>query len=303
MRVVVTGSTGLIGSALVPALREAGHDVARLVRSTPRAPDEFVWNPAAGTIDPTALAGVEAVVNLAGAGIGDRRWTEARRRVIRDSRVLGTRTLVRALQAGDRPPQVFLQASAVGWYGDRGEETLTEESAPGQGFLADVVRAVEAETEPLRAAGSQLCEGTRVCLARTGLVMSPTGGAFAPLLRLIRLGLGGRVGNGRQWWPWITLDDEVRALLFLLEGSAAGPVNLTAPRPERNGPLIAALGRAVGRPTPLPVPYPALRLAVGQFARDILASQRVLPARLVNEGFEFRHPDIADAAAWITGKP
>jgi len=295
VRVVVTGSTGLIGSALVPALREAGHDVVRLVRAGPRAPDEAAWDPVAGTVDRARLEGAHAVVNLAGAGIGDRRWTAAYRRTVRDSRVLGARTLVRALLEDDRTPRVLVQASAVGFYGSRGEEILTERSPGGRGFLADVVRAVEAETEPARDAG------IRICLARTGLVMSPNGGAFPPVLRMIRLGLGGRLGNGRQWWPWITLDDEVRALLFLLEGHVCGPVNLTAPGPERNRDLIAALGRACGRPTVLPAPYPVLRLALGAFARDVVASQRAVPARLLDEGFAFRHPDLASAAPWMVG--
>jgi uncharacterized protein (TIGR01777 family) len=293
MRVAVTGSGGLIGTPLVTRLHSAGHDVVRLVRRRPRARDEVFWDPARDEIDLRGLGGVDAAVHLAGAGVGDHRWTEEYKRAIHDSRVDGTRTLVRALLAQQNPPQALVSGSAVGFYGSRGNEELAEESPGGQGFLADVVRDWEAATEPASQAG------IRVVLARTGLVLSPQGGALGRMLPLLKLGLAGPLGNGRQWWPWITLDDEIAALEFLLAGDLSGPVNLAAPNPARNRDLTAALGRALRRPTLIPVPAPALRLVLGEFADDVLASQRVRPRRLLEAGFRFRHPTVDDAAAWV----
>jgi len=295
VRIAVTGSSGLIGTALVTALHAGGHDVVRLVRRPARQPDEVTWDPEAGTVDVDALAGVDGAVNLAGAGVGDHRWTDAYKQTVLGSRVNSTRTLATALAALDPLPRVLVSGSAVGYYGDRGDEPLTEASGPGTGFLTEVCQAWEAATAPAADAG------IRVAYARTGLVLSPDGGALARLLPLARLGLAGPLGGGRQWWPWITLDDEVRALVFLLEKDLEGPVNLSAPQPTRNADLTRALGSALHRPTVLPAPAFALRLVLGEFASDVLSSQRMLPARLLDAGFGFRHQTPAQAAAWVTG--
>ena len=294
MRIAVTGSSGLIGTALVTALRDRGDDVVRLVRRPPREPGEVRWDPAAGTVDVEALGGVEAAVNLAGAGVGDRRWDDEYKRTILSSRVDSTRTLVKALSALDPLPRVLVSASAVGYYGDRGEEVLTEESGPGTGFLVDVVEAWEDAASPAVDAG------IRVALARTGLVLSPGGGALGRLLPLARLGLAGPLGSGRQWWPWITLDDHVRALLHLIDQDGlSGPVNLGSPEPARNLDLTRALGRALHRPTLVPAPAFGLRLVLGEFAHEVLASQRMMPARLTASGFTFRHGTPDEAATWV----
>ncbi len=291
MRIAVTGSSGLVGGALLPALRVAGHDPVRLVRHEPAAADEVRWAPGE-RLDPNLLAGVEAAVHLAGAGIGDRRWTEDYKRQVHDSRVLGTRTLVQALTRLDPLPRVLICGSAVGYYGSRGDEELTERSAPGTGFVPGMVQEWEAEAAPAQDAG------IRVASIRSALVMAPHGGAFGRLLPLIRLGLGGPLGSGRQWWPWITLEDEVAAICFLLERDVAGPVNLAAPDQATNRAITRALGRAMGRPTVLPAPDFALRVVLGEFAGEILASQRVRPERLLAEGFTFAHPTLDEAAAW-----
>ncbi|MGZ4603220.1 MAG: TIGR01777 family oxidoreductase [Kineosporiaceae bacterium] len=293
MKIAVTGASGLIGTALVTRLHSAGHDVVRLVRRAPRSPDEARWDPRAGSIDVERLHGVEAAVNLAGAGVGDHRWTDAYKRAILDSRVLGTRTLVTALTSLDPLPAVLVNASAVGYYGSRGDEELTEESPAGTGFLADVVRAWEAETEPAAAAG------IRVVRVRSGLVMSRQGGAFARIMPLVNLGLGGPLGNGRQWWPWITLEDEVGAIEFLLTRDLSGPVNVAAPEPARQVDIVRALAHAAHRPALVPAPHVALRIVLGEFADDVLASQRLLCPRLQGAGYRFRHPTLASAAEWM----
>jgi uncharacterized protein len=293
VKIAVTGASGLIGTALVTRLHSGGHDVVRLVRHAPRAADEVSWDPEGGAVDLDGLAGVEGVVHLAGAGVGDHRWTDEHKRAIRDSRVLGTRTLVKALTAMDPLPRVLVSGSATGFYGDRGDEELTEQSPPGQGFLAGVVRAWEAETEPAAAAG------IRVAHIRSGLVMAAEGGAFGRLLPLVKLGLAGPLGSGRQWWPWITLDDHIAAVEFLLTHEVAGPFNLTAPHPAPQKDVVRALARAAHRPAWLPAPKAALRVALGELSDDILASQRVLPRRLVAEGFTFRHPELDGAAEWV----
>jgi uncharacterized protein (TIGR01777 family) len=295
MRIAVTGSHGLIGSALVPALRDAGHDVVQLVRGTPHGPGEVEWDPAAGSVDLTGLAGVDAAVHLAGAGVGDHRWTPEYKRTIRDSRVLSTRTLARALASLDPVPRVLVSGSAIGYYGERGDEVLTENSGAGEGFLAGVVEAWEREADPAREAG------IRVAHPRTGLVMARSGGAFSQLLLLSRLGLGGPLGGGKQWWSWITLADTVAALRHLVESDLAGPVNLTAPDPARNAQVIRALTKAMHRPALVPAPAFALRIVLGEFAGDVLASQRVVPTRLVESGFRFSHATLDEAAAWVTG--
>lgn len=297
MQVVVTGASGFLGTALVAQLREQGHGVRRLVRRAPTAPDEVSWDPAGGEVDLDALAGTEAVVHLAGAGVGDRRWTPAYKQQIRDSRLLGTRTLVAALTRLDPAPRVLVSASAIGFYGSRGEEELTETSEGGTDFLANVVREWEAETQPAALAG------IRVSTIRTGLVLAPHGGALARLLPLVRLGLGGPLGTGRQWWSWITLPDVLAAIDFLLDHDLPGPVNLVAPAAARQYTVVRALARQLHRPALLPTPGFALRLALGEFAGEILSGQRVLPRRLTEAGFTFRHPDLAGAAHWVTQEP
>ncbi|SDQ32654.1 TIGR01777 family oxidoreductase [Quadrisphaera sp. DSM 44207] len=294
MKVVVAGASGLIGVPLVRRLRAQGHEVVRLVRRAPTAPGEVRWDPATGVLDPVAVAGADAAVDLAGAGIGDRRWTRRYRRTVLHSRTSSTGTLARALAAQDRPPAVLLQASATGYYGDRGEEELTEASAPGTGFVPGVCMAWEAAAEPARAAG------IRVVALRTGLVLTPEGGLVGRMAPLLRTGLAGPLGSGRAWWSWITLEDQLRALLFLLEHDVAGPVNLVAPEPARNGDLVRALARGYSRPALLPVPALALRAAVGGFAEEILASRRVLPQVLAGAGFRFTAPDLAGAVRQVT---
>lgn len=296
MKVAVTGASGLIGSALVESLRASGHDVLRLVRRPAAAADEVTWDPAAGTVDLERLAGTDAVVHLAGAGVGDKRWTAAYKETIRRSRVDGTRTIVRAMTALDPMPSVLLSGSAVGYYGDRGEEVLLESSARGEGFLADVVVEWEAETAPAAAAG------IRTALLRTGLVMAEGGGAFGRLLPIMKAGVGGQIGDGRMWWPWITLVDEVRAIEHLLEAEVSGPVNLGSPHPARNAEVTKALGRALHRPTLVPVPGFALRVVLGEFSSDVTGSQRMVPQVLTDSGFDFVHADLEHAASWLAGR-
>lgn len=289
MRVVLTGSSGLIGRALAEALERRGDEVVRLVRREPRHPGEHRWDPRGGALDAEALLGADAVVHLAGAGIGDRRWTAARKAEIRDSRLLGTALLAQAIAASPRPCPVWVSGSAIGIYGDRGEEELDEDSATGTGFLAELCRQWEAATAPAAAAG------TRVVRLRTGVVLSARGGALGRQLPLFRLGLGGRLGDGRQWLSWITLQDEVGAVLHALEHhEVAGPVNATAPGPVTNDAFTRALAAAVHRPAVLAVPRPALAVALGRelTAEALLASQRVRPGRLLDSGFRFAHPDI-----------
>ncbi|WP_225754633.1 TIGR01777 family oxidoreductase [Actinotalea sp. Marseille-Q4924] len=294
MRVVVAGSHGLIGSALVDHLRDGGHDVRRLVRRPARGPQEISWDPDADRLDPADLAGADAVVNLGGAGVGDHRWTAAYRRTILQSRTRPTALLARTLADSAEGPRVLLQGSAVGFYGDRGQEVLTEASDGGTGFLADVVRAWEASTAPAEEAG------VRVAHLRTGIVMSRSGGSFGRLLPLLRLGVGGPLGNGRNHWPWITLVDQVRAVEHLLTAAVSGAVNVVGPHPVPQAEVVRAVARELHRPAVVPVPRFALRLAVGEFADDILASQRVLPTVLLDSGFTFRHADVASAARWVT---
>lgn len=288
-RVAVAGASGLIGTALTRSLGAAGHEVVRLVRRAPRAPDEVRWDPARRYVDTAGLAGCTAFVNLAGAGIGDRRWTAAYKRELRDSRVLGTATLARAAAALDEPPRVFVNGSAIGYYGDTGARAVDESAPPGDGFLSSLCRAWEGAAAPAEEAG------IRTVLARTGLVVARHGGAWARLFPLFRAGLGGRLGNGRQYWSFISLHDEVAALRHLLAAQdLAGPVNLTAPDPVTNREVTAAMGRVLHRPTLLPAPAPALRLALGEMSSDILSSQRVLPKRLLESGFTFKFPGVEE---------
>ena len=287
---MVAGASGLIGSALVPALRQRGHDVVRLVRRPAGAPDEVRWDPAAGALDPTDLGAVDGAVNLAGANLGDKRWTPAFKDEILRSRLATTSTLVSALVAADQRPGVLVNGSAIGYYGDTGDTEVDESSAPGTGFLADVVVQWEDAAAPAAAAG------IRTVLARTGLVVAPGAGAFGKLVPIFKLGGGGRLGSGRQYWSFISLTDEVRALVHLLEhDDISGPVNLTAPHPVTNAEAVKALGALLHRPSVLPVPGFALRAVVGEFAEDILGSQRVRPRVLLEAGFGFEHPTIEAA--------
>ncbi|OKK19298.1 epimerase [Streptomyces sp. CB00455] len=290
MRIAVTGSTGLIGSALVRSLRADGHEVVRLVRRAPAAADEARWDPARGYVDPDGLAGCDAVVHLAGAGVGDHRWTAAYKKEIRDSRVLGTTAIALALAALDAPPAVLVSGSAVGYYGDTGDRAVDEDSPAGNGFLSSVCVEWEAAAAPARAAG------IRTAFARTGLVVAREGGAWGRLFPVFRAGIGGRLGNGRQYWPFISLHDEVAALRHIIDTPAlSGPVNLTAPQPLTNRQVTGAMARVLHRPAVLPVPAVVLRVALGEFAQDVLGSQRVVPGRLLESGFAFRHPGIEDA--------
>ncbi|SNQ48923.1 conserved hypothetical protein [Frankia canadensis] len=294
MRIVMTGSSGLIGSTLVPALRGDGHQVTALVRRPPRAGDEIRWDPAAGRLDAAALAGTEAAIHLAGAGIGDHRWTASYRRELRESRIRGTDLLARTLAELTPPPRVLLSGSALGWYGTRagGDAGPVDEPAPaGTGFIADLVAGWEAATAPARDAG------LRVCTLRTGVVLSTRGGVLRRQLPLFRVGLGGRLGSGRQWLSWISLRDQVDAIRFLLTAeSVRGPVNLVAPAPVTNARFTAALAAALHRPALAPVPRLALRAALGGFADEVaLASQRIAPAVLTGAGFPFTHPDLDQA--------
>lgn len=292
MHVVLAGSHGLLGRALSARLAEGGHRVTRLVRRPVVSPAEISWDPPSGRLDAVGLAGADAVVNLGGVGVGDRRWTRSRRQQILSSRTVPTSVLARAVaEAGTG---TLLQASAVGFYGDRGDEVLTEDSPSGDGFLAGVVRAWEEATRPARDAG------VRVVHLRTGIVLSPRGGALGRLLPLLRLGVGGPLGSGRNTWPWITVEDHVRAMEHLLTSAVAGPVNMTGPAPAAQGEVVRAVARELRRPALVRVPRWALRLVLGGFADEVLASQHVLPTVLLGDGFEFRHADLDAAAAWLT---
>ena len=290
-RLAVTGASGLIGSVLVPALREAGHDVLTLVRREPRAGDEVGWDPAAGAIDASSLEGVDGVVHLAGATIGER-WTTSRRRLILDSRVQSTRLLAETIASLGRPPAVLVSASGIGYYGNRGDEELTETSTRGDGFLADVADAWEQSADPA-------CEaGIRVVHLRQGIVLSRRGGAVGKLMLPFRLGLGGRVGSGRQWWSYLSLEDAVSVYLHALASDLSGPVNAAAPELVTNAEFTKALGRALRRPTVFPLPATAVRLAFGQMGEEmLLGGQRAHPTKLVESGFRFAHPGIDAALA------
>ncbi|MGY1774042.1 TIGR01777 family oxidoreductase [Blastococcus sp. SYSU D00813] len=296
----MTGSSGLIGSALVPALSGDGHDVLRLVRRTPRTADEHRWEPQHRQIDPGLLADVDAVVNLAGAGVGDKRWTEKRKQEILRSRVDATTTvstaLAEAAAADPNRPRVLLSASAVGWYGDTGDRVVRENAPAGQDFLAHVCEQWETATAPAEQAG------VRVVRLRTGLVLG-RGGLLGRLAPVFKLGLGGRIGSGEQYWPWISLRDEVDAIRFLLTAPLSGPVNLTGPAPVTNAEFTRALGQVLRRPAKLPVPGSALTAVLGEFAPvGVLAGQRAVPAALEAAGFTWTHPDVTSALRSALGK-
>jgi len=291
--VAITGASGLIGRALTASLEADGHQVLRLVRAEPTSRGQVRWDPTAGTVDTSRLAGVTAIVHLAGAGVGDHRWTAAYKREILDSRVKGTTAIARAAASLSLRPDVLVTASGVGYYGDTAD-SLVDESAPrGDAFLAEVVERWEAAAAPARDVG------IRVAHARTGIVAAPEGGAFARLLPVVRLGLGGRLGSGRQWWSLISLADEVRALRLLIDDPrAVGPVNLAAV-PARLDDIVKALGHEFHRPTPFRVPSFALRLGLGEMASEVLASNRVEPRRLRELGFSFEHADLDAIARYV----
>ncbi|MGY4650343.1 TIGR01777 family oxidoreductase [Mycobacterium sp. URHB0021] len=292
--VAIAGSSGLIGSALVSALRSADHRVVRIVRRAPSSADEVFWNPDTGEFDSAALQGVDAVVNLCGASVGAKRWSGAFKQSLRDSRIGPTEVLSAAVVEAGVP--VLINASAVGYYGDTGGRTVDETAPPGEDFLAQLCQDWEAATSP---AGR---DGARVVMVRTGVVMAPSGGMLARIKPMFALGLGARLGNGRQYLPWISLEDEVRALLFAISHTElSGPVNFTGPAPVTNAEFTAALGRAVNRPTPMSVPGFALRTVLGEFADEgLLSGQRAIPAMLEREGFTFHHNTIGEALSYST---
>ncbi|MGH3737214.1 MAG: TIGR01777 family oxidoreductase [Micromonosporaceae bacterium] len=293
MKVVVSGASGFLGGHLVTRLREEGRDVVRLVRRPARTDDEVQWQPARRELDPAVLDGVDAVVNLSGAAVGARRWTARYKREILDSRVDSTATLAAALAAAGSRSRVLLSASGIDWYGESGEHAV-DESAPKQdgGYLTTVTHAWEAATDPAREAG------VRVVTLRTGLVLAASGGLLVPMLPLFRWGLGGRLGSGRQFMSWISLQDWLGAVVFLLDQEISGPVNLTAPHPETNTDFTRALGSALHRPTLLPVPRFALRIGIGEFADSAVGSLRVLPGVLTRAGYGFAHPELRPALDW-----
>jgi uncharacterized protein len=290
--VAVTGSHGFIGSALLPALTSAGHRPVRVVRSRAAGDDELSWDPEAGTIDAAGLEGIGRVVHLAGAGIGDKRWTDARKRLILESRTKGTSLLARTLAGLQHPPSILVSASAIGYYGNRGDEPLDEQSAPGNDFVARVCVQWEGATAPAADAG------IRVARIRNGVVLGRGGGVLPRLLLPFRLGLGGRIASGRQYMSWISIDDDVRAIVHALtQDDVAGPVNLTGPAPVTNDEFTKTLGRVVRRPTVIPTPLMPVRARYGsELVQHLLVEgQRVLPKRLEETGFRFTHPTLEDA--------
>jgi len=294
MRVAVSAASGLIGSALVAGLAADGAEITRLVRRRPATRAEVRWDPLApdGGLEPAALRGLDAVVHLSGAPIAPRRWTQARKAVLRSSRIASTAALARAAAAADPPPAVLLCASAIGYYGQTGDHAVDENAPPGAGFLAELARDWEAAAEPARAAG------LRVVSFRSGVVLAASGGVLGLMLPPFRLGLGAKIGSGSQYLSWISLDDEVRGIRFLLDHpGAAGPFNLTAPRPVTNAEFTVALARAVRRPAVFALPAGLLRAALGEVSGELLGSVRALPTRLQSAGFRFSHPDIATALA------
>jgi hypothetical protein len=289
MRVAISGASGLIGSALVPALEAAGHDVLKLVRREPADAKEIAWSPAEGSIDTASLAGVDAIVNLSGATIG-RRWNDRRKAEILLSRLASTGLLARTAAELEPRPTVLVNAGGVGIYGDRGDEILTETSTLGSGFLAEVGAAWEAAAEPAREAG------IRVVNFRQGIALSRDGGALGRMLTPFKLALGGRVGSGKQWWSWVALDDAVAAYRFALESDLAGAVNVVSPNPATNSQFVKALGHALHRPTVFPLPALGVKAVFGEMGEAaLLEGQRALPARLLEAGFTFRYPEL-DAA-------
>lgn len=289
-RIAVAGASGLIGSALVRSLTADGHEVVRLVRRAPRARDEVHWDPEARRVDTAGLAGCDAVVNLAGAGVGSRRWTDAYKTRIRRSRVLGTSALAEAIASLDTPPRVFVNGSAIGFYGETGDRPVDESAPHGEGFLPELCVEWEGAAAPAQQAG------VRTVFPRTGLVVAREGGAWAKLFPLFKAGLGGRMGDGRQYWSFVSLHDEVAAIRHLIDTDGlSGPFNVTAPEPLTNREITAAMGRVLHRPTLFTAPAPVLRTVLGEMAGDVLGSARVRPTRLLESGFTFAFPDIEGA--------
>jgi uncharacterized protein (TIGR01777 family) len=284
-RIAITGASGLIGSALVGHLKSEGHTVQRLVRRATVAPDEIQWDPKTGYVDIEALRGVDAVIHLAGVGVGDKRWSKRYKSEILNSRLLGTTAIANAV--AEVKPQVFISASAIGWYGDSGNRAVVETDSVGNDFLAAVCREWEGAAD--------LAGDVRTVKLRTGLVLDPTGGALGRMLPLFRFGLGGKLGSGKQWWSWITLHDVVRAIIFALEHPISGPVNLTTPNPVTNQEFTAALAQAMKRPALFPAPAIALKIALGGFSSEILGSKKVLPNALSDAGFVWDFPHITNA--------
>lgn len=299
LKILVSGASGFVGSALVPFLTAAGHDVVRLVRRAARAADEAQWDPETGLVDLELAEGADALIHLAGAGIADKRWNPARKQLLRGSRVDATRVLCESLGKLQLPPKAFVSASAIGLYGDRGDEPLDEDSPAGRGFLAELVRDWEAAAEPARAAG------LRVAHMRLGVLLDAGGGALARMLLPFKLGAGGRLGSGAQFMSWVALDDALAALLHAVRtDTLEGAVNVVAPQPVSNAEFTRALGAALRRPTVLPMPSFAARLAFGELADELLlASQRVAPSRLQQSGFEFAWPTLSGALAHTLGSP
>jgi uncharacterized protein (TIGR01777 family) len=291
MEVVLAGASGFIGTAVKALLRERGHRIKTLVRHPTSEPGTDSWDPAAGLVDPDFLAGADAVVCLSGVGVGDRRWTAAYKEQIRRSRVDSVATIAQSL-AEYGGPRVLVAASAVGYYGDTGDRVIEEDAPPGSSFLAGVAAEWEAAADPARAAG------VRVAHTRTGLVLAADGGLLHRLKPLARFGVAGPLGSGRQYFPWISLRDEVRAIEFLLSTEVSGPANLTGPAPVTNAEFAKVLGQVLHRPAVLPTPAFALRAALGEFAGEVLGGQRAVPAVLDRAGFEFEHRDLESALRW-----
>jgi uncharacterized protein (TIGR01777 family) len=293
MRIIVAGSSGYLGSRLVRRLREAGHEVVRLVRREPDHPDQVYWRPNEEDLDPGVVDGAQAVINLAGANVGDQRWTEAYKQLLRSSRVNPTAALARAVSIAADPPRVLLNASGIDYYGDAGDTELPESAPVGTGFFPDLCQAWEAATQPAERAG------VRVVHLRTGMVLGASGGLLKALLPLFKLGLGGRLGSGRQWLPWISLADELAAIEFLLGAEeVSGAANLVGPAPVRNAEFARTLGKILHRPAVLPTPAAALRLVAGELGGELLTSKRAVPAALATAGYPFQHPSLAEALTW-----
>jgi uncharacterized protein len=295
MRIVIGGSSGLIGTELVDSLRKDGHEVLRLVRRKPAAASEIHWNPATGELDISQLADVDVIINLAGAGVGDSRWTDKYKALILSSRVDSTSLLAKA--AAELRPEVFIAGSAIGWYGDTADRQVDETSPAGSGFLADVVVAWEKATEPAKAAG------IRVVNIRTALVAAKNGGAWSRLLPIFKLGAGGKLGSGKQYWSFISMRDEIAAIKFVMSNSKIiGPVNLTAPEPATNAEVTKAMSKVFSRPALLPVPAFALKSILGEFSQEVLGSARVIPRVLLDAGFNFQDPNIESAMRTLAAK-
>ncbi|MEU5564681.1 TIGR01777 family oxidoreductase [Micromonospora musae] len=292
MRILMAGASGFLGTRLVDRFTADGHQVTRLVRRPARTPDERQWQPSAAQLDPAVVADADAVINLAGAGVGDRRWNDEYRRLLRSSRVDSTTTLaitIAGLPAEDRP-KVLLNSSAVGWYGDTGDRAVEEDAPAGEGFLSDLCRVWEAATRPAEDAG------VRVVRLRTGLPLHRDGGMLKPQLLPMRLGISGKLGGGRQWWPCLSLADFLSAVTFLLDREeVAGPVNVVGPAPVTNAEFTKELARQLHRPAIMPIPALALKIVLGGFSVEALSSSRVLPGALTRAGFTYRHPDLPSA--------